>query len=383
MPERITVFPGRRGLEAGTTPGLRLTKSRSSNQARALGLRLVATCFVLISLAGTFPSRSQTAPATVPPVPGMTLEQIRRQLESGHTQAALDALNAFPKGADVDRLRGEALYALGHYRKADEAFGSALVADPRDLVATQWRGVTLFRLGRPADAIPLLEHAQNWTPETHSDPAYILALCYVDTRRYDDARRAFAVQYGFAPESAAAHLLAARMLLRREYVPIAKEEAQKALAADPRLPLAHLLLGEIALASTQTDEAIREFEAERSQNPLNGAVYDRLGDAYSRKADYRTAQQSLQRAILLDPTATGPYILLGKVLLKQGDAASAFGYLEHARGMDPANYMTHSLLGQAYRAMGRVAEAQRETEASQKLQAAAEPRFAHGSSGAQ
>ena len=214
------------------------------------------------------------------------------------------------------------------------------------------RGLTLFRLGRPAEAIPLLEAAHNWTSQTRADPNYVLALCYIDTQNYDNARKAFATQYGFPPDSAPAYLLAARMLLRREYLPIAQQFASKALELDPQLPLAHSLLGEIALAGQHIDVAIAEFEKERLRNPLDGNIYDRLGDAYTRSGDYIKAQQSLQQALLLEPNSTGPYIQLGKVLLKLQDPVNAMMYLERAERMDPGNYITHSLLGQAYRMIG-------------------------------
>ena len=110
-------------------------------------------------------------------------------------------------------------------------------------------------------------------------------------------------------------------------------------------------------------------------NVLFAAVYDRLGDAYSRQGDYPAAQQTLQKALLLEPNSTGPYILLGKVLLKRNDPATAAGFLERAERMDSANYMTHNLLGQAYRGLGRTAEAQRETQISQKIQADTAPKF--------
>jgi len=230
-------------------------------------------------------------------------------------------------------------------------------------------------LGKPADAIPLLEAAHNWTPETKTDPSYVLALCYIDTRRYDDARHAFASQYGFSPDSAPAYLLAARMLMRREYVPVAKEFALKALELDPQLPLAHSLLGEIALAGEHADEAIAEFERERKRNPLEGSIYDRLGDAYTRAGDYTHAQQALQQALLLEPNTTAPYILLGKVLLKEQDAVNAALYLERAEKMDPSNSITHALLGQAYRQLGRTEDANRQNEMAQRLQSANQPRL--------
>jgi predicted Zn-dependent protease len=165
------------------------------------------------------------------------------------------------------------------------------------------------------------------------------------------------------------------MLLRREYLPVAQSFAQKALEMDATLPLAHELLGEIALAGNHLEDAIAELEKERAHNPLEGSVYDRLGDAYVRAARYDDAQRNLQEAVLLEPNATGPYILLGKTMLKKSDPVAAATYLEHAARLDPANYMTHSLLSQAYRAMGRKDDATRETETAQKLQGANEPKL--------
>ncbi len=300
-------------------------------------------------------------------------------IDKGDAAAALKQLEGLtvapPVSPGVFRLQGKALYALNRFPDADNAFASALAQQPHDLEAMQLRGLTLFREGKPGEAIPLLTAAHEWSSDTRVDPSYVLALCYLDTRRYDDARHSFAAQYGFAQDSAPAYLLAARMLLRREFVPIAKEFAEKAAVLDPGLPLVHQLLGEIALAGNRLDEGIVEFEKERARNPLDGNIYDRLGDAYTRAARYQEALQSLQRAVLLEPHVTGPFILLGKVLLKQQNPANAAMYLERARSMDPANYMTHSLLGQAYRALGRPDDAARETALAQKIQTDSEPRF--------
>ena len=308
-----------------------------------------------------------TAPsATTPPV---FLKDIQRSLDTGHAETALQMAEALPAQPGRTRLLGEALYALGRLQEADSELAKATLSDANDLGAGQLRGLVLFRLNRSAEAIPLLERAHTWTEETRTDPAYVLALCYIAVGRYDDARHAFAEQYGFAGESASAHLLAARMLLHRDLALIAQQEAQKALKIDPNLPLAHRLLGEVALAGEHLEEAAAEFEKERARNPLDGMTYDRLGDTYARSGDYIKAQQMLDRALLLEPTSTGPYILLGKVLLKRQDAASAAGYLERAEGMDPGNFMTHTLLAQAYHMMGRVEDAHRETETAQKLHA--------------
>jgi predicted Zn-dependent protease len=343
--------------------------SVSSGKRRRWGVAAVVLFLVTLDIC------AQTSSPDASPI---SLETLRRSIDAGHAGLALQQiaqLRAAPHPiAGLSRLEGLAHYAEGDLRAADGSFAAALAEDPTDLESAQMRGLTLYRLGRPADAIPLLE-SSNKGPLGKTDPNYVLGLCYMDTRRYEDARHAFAAQYGFPPDSAPAYLISARMLLRREYLPIAQQFAQKSLELDPSLPLAHELLGEIALAGNHLEDAIAELEKERTRNPLEGIVYDRLGDAYIRAARYDDAQKALQQAILLQPNSTGPYILLGKTLLKKSDPLGASTYLERAVQLDPANYMTHSLLGQAYRAMGRRDDATRETDTAQKLQSASEPKL--------
>jgi predicted Zn-dependent protease len=342
-------------------------------------LRAALAFFVFSVLTFVSPAQSMDSPGTAATGAAQNLVQLRQMIDRGQAIEALKQLDALaaqhPVPVGVDRVRGIALYSENRFTEADAAFANALKMDSHDEEATQMRGLTLFRLGRPADAIPLLEAAHNRTSQPEVDPNYILALCYLDTRHYDDARHAFAMQYGFGPDSASAYLLAARMLLRREYVPVAQEFARKALELDPQLPLAHALLGEVALAGEHLDDAIAEFEKERVRNPLYGGLYERLGDAYTRAGNYTKAQETLQQALLLEPNSTGPYILLGKVLLKRQNSVGAAMYLERAERMDPANYMTHNLLGQAYRALGRAEDASREMQVGQKIQSASEPKL--------
>jgi predicted Zn-dependent protease len=308
-----------------------------------------------------------------------TLNDLRRSIDRGKPDEALQQIaalrSAHKEFPGLNRMEGLADYGKNDLTGARTAFGAALSEDPKDVESSEMLGLTLFRLGRPTDAIPLLESAAKQGALGKADPNYILALCYMDVRRYDDTRHAFAAQYGFDPESAAAYLVTSRMLLRREYLPVAQSYAEKALTLNPSLPLAHELLGEIALAGNHLDLAIAELEKEKALNPLEGSVYDRLGDAYSRAAKYDEAQRNLQRAVLLEPNSTGPYILLGKTMLKKNDAVAAVTYLDHANQLDPANFMTHSLLGQAYRMMGRSEDATRETAIAQKIQAASEPKI--------
>jgi tetratricopeptide (TPR) repeat protein len=128
------------------------------------------------------------------------------------------------------------------------------------------------------------------------------------------------------------------------------------------------LLGELYLYKSRIDEAIAEFEKEKSINPAHAPTYYKLADAYSRIQKYDDAERLLQRSIWLDATSTGPYILMGKVLEKKGEFDLAVRALQRAVAMDPNNSITHHLLGQAYRDLGRNEEAEKELKSAEQLQ---------------
>lgn len=318
------------------------------------------------------PDSSQTQPEEKSPFEKARDLAARGRLDQAMTQ--LDLLAAQnPEPAGVERLRGEIFYQRGQTQQAIDAFTKAEAQDPTDRDSIEMHGVSLFAIGRSSEALPFLEKAHTAVDSANVDPQYVLGLCYTDLERYEDARHAFAAQYGFAPESAEAYLLAARLFLRREFPAVAAQQAQKALEINPSLPLAHQLLGEVALAKGDAAGAIQELEAERAINPLDGGLYDRLGDAYLRANKLSEAQQALNRAVLLEPGATAPYILLGETFLKLKQPIQALHYLDRAVKMDPANYITHNLLGQAYKATGRVSEANDEFKRVVDLQHQARP----------
>jgi len=262
---------------------------------------------------------------------------------------------------------GTAYYKKSDFTNAIQYLKKATTEDPSNHEAVQLLGMSYFASGHPADAIPLLEQVQGWIPRANSDGYYILGTCYIQTKNYDGARRAFGKMFDVPGDSAAAYLFTARMLLRQEFDPTAEEYAQKAVSLDPKLPLAHYLLGELYMYKSRLPEAIAEFQKELELNPAHAATYYKLGDAYSRAQKYDDAQRMLQRSIRLDATSSVPFILMGKVLQKKGDYDLAILSLKHAITMEPNNPTTHYLLGQTYREMGKKEDAESEMKRAQEL----------------
>jgi len=314
---------------------------------------------------------SQTAPGVSAQV-APDIVQARKLTEQGKFDEAIADLEGLetsaPNTKGLDLELGTAYYKKGDFPKAIEHLKRASSADAGSSEAAQLLGLSYYLGGHPADAIPLLEKVQGWFPRANVDAAYILGICYIQTKDYPQARKAFARMFEVPPDSAASYLFTARMLFRQEFDPVAEEYAQKAAALDPKLPLAHFLLGELYLYKSRVPEAIAEFEKEIAINPGHAPAYYKLADAYSRIQKFEDAERLLQRSIWLDATSTGPYILMGKVLEKKGEFELAIRALQRAANMDPNNPTTHHLLGQAYRDTGKKDEAESELKLAEELQ---------------
>jgi tetratricopeptide (TPR) repeat protein len=277
---------------------------------------------------------------------------------------------ASPRVPGAAHQLGLAYYKQAQYALAVSPLRTALEEDANDKEAVQLLGLSYFHIGRPSEAIPLLERVHSWYPSANVDAAYVLGYSYILTKDYVQARRSFAAMFNVPAESAASYLFVARMLLRQGFDPVAEEHAFKAVSLDPKLPLAHFLLGEFYLYKSEVTKAIEQFELELALNPAYAGVYDRLADAYFRTGRFEDAQKLLQRSILLDANATGPYILMGKVLLKRNEPDLALLYLQRAAKMDAGNFITHHLLGQAFRTLGKNDDAERELKLAEQLQSA-------------
>jgi tetratricopeptide (TPR) repeat protein len=304
--------------------------------------------------------------------PRAEFDEARHLMQQGKYDEAINALHqlesAQPGMKGISHELGAAYYKKGDYPNAIASLKKALEERPADAEGEQLLGLSYYLAERPAEAIPELEKVQTWYSSANVDASYILGICYIQTKDYPNARKAFARMFDVPAESAASYLFTARMLLRQDFAPVAEEYAHKAVALDPKLPLAHQLLGEVYLYHSQIEEAIAEFRKELEINPGNAAAYYKLADGYSRVQKFDEAERLLQRSIWLDATSTGPYILLGKVLEKKGETELAVRALQRALTMDPNNPVPHHLLGQAYRDLGKNEDADRELKMAGQLE---------------
>jgi len=345
-------------------------------------LAVTSTLLPLTDCLAQTPPEPQPAQQIEAPTPKDTVspqsvvaeaQRLAQQGKFDEAIAQLDALAA--KQPDTKGLAHElgiVYYKKGEYLKAVANFKKALDENPGDSEALQLMGLSYYLAGQPSEAIAPLERVQTWFPSANVDASYILGICYMQTKDFPNARKAFTKMFAVPAGSAASYLFTARMMLRFDFDVPAEEYAKKAVELDPKLPLAHMLLGEIYLYKSRIPEATEQFQKELDLNPGDAAAYYKLADAYSRAQKYEEAEKLLQRSIWLDATSTGPYILMGKVLEKKGEPLLAARALQRAIAMDPNNSIPHHLLGLAYRELGRADDAERELKLSEQLQSRGE-----------
>jgi tetratricopeptide (TPR) repeat protein len=249
--------------------------------------------------------------------------------------------------ADISELhkQGADFYGQKKYPEAIAALEKAVqTEDPHSAAyaeSTLYLGQSYFSLLQPAKAIPWLEKT---APNVEVN--YMLGNAYMHIRQVDKAEIAFARLFAVPANSAAAHLLAAELMLKREYEEDALAQAQKALVLDAKLPGAHFMLGEIAVDRGSLDKGVAEMSKEIEINPNFSMAWYRLGEILARQERWPMAIPNLERAIWLNADFSGPYIVLGKCYFKTANYSNAEGILRHALTLDPSNYAATYLLGQ-------------------------------------
>jgi tetratricopeptide (TPR) repeat protein len=304
--------------------------------------------------------------------PDDELSNARSLLQKGKNSEAIALLKTIavrrPELKGVNHELGAAYYREGEFLEAAKYLQDAWNENQDDHDAAQLLGLSYYFSGRPIEAIPALEKVRSWHPEANIDALYILAVCYAVTKRHAEALGMFAHLYGVRPDSAAAHLLMGRMLLRQGLDPIAESEIRTALRISPQMPLGHLALGELNLYGGNYFKAAQEFEMELALNPTCTPALTHLAEVLWRLNRDDDSQKVLRRTISLDPMDPAPYVVLGKVLLRQGQLALAEKNLHRAVTLDPSSYTAHYFLGQLYRDEGKSEAAQREMNVAARIQ---------------
>jgi tetratricopeptide (TPR) repeat protein len=130
------------------------------------------------------------------------------------------------------------------------------------------------------------------------------------------------------------------------------EILERAVAANPELRGAHILLGEAYRSRGNYQRASVHYEAASRLDPYTLANHYNLGVAYQFLNKLQEAAAAYLRALQLNPRDVKSNMNLGLVYLALGNIDQAVTFLERATRLDPTNASAWSNLGVALDARG-------------------------------
>lgn len=145
----------------------------------------------------------------------------------------------------------------------------------------------------------------------------------------------------------------------------AVEMFKKALDLAPDSPRELVNYGLALLRAGKTDEGVQELLAAQKADPGIPHTWFNLGIVYKKAAEYEKARKEFEEMVRLVPDEPISHYNLGVILKLTGDSAGALQHFERAAELDPNLAGPYFQIYNAYRAMGRTADAQ---EAFKKFQ---------------
>jgi tetratricopeptide (TPR) repeat protein len=295
-----------------------------------------------------------------------------RQREYKKAAAILEkGLKIDPKMSSASALLGISLYEMGEYFGARRNLEAALRANPRDNHAELFLANDLIKLGefeRAADHLWQLSQRQ---PE-NQEIWYLLGKVHMKL-----SEEALAKLNELDPDSVWVHEISGEVMESMKNYDGALLEYKKAVDMAPLQSGTHYLLGNAYWSLSMWDAATEQFRAELANDPTNCAAQWKIGNTIlEQHGDSAAALAEVQKALDACPNLMGARVDRARALIKLERHAEAMKDLEAAEKSDPAEASTHFLLAQAYRALGKIQEAQAEMKLFSKLEESARAKTA-------
>ncbi len=138
-----------------------------------------------------------------------------------------------------------------------------------------------------------------------------------------------------------------------QWMKLASEDANKAVALDNYLAAGHVSLGMVKMSAGDSDEAETQFRTAATLDPKSAVPHRDLVLLYNKtgKADQSAAE--VKRALELDPKDWKTYMAMGLDAYQAGRFKEAASAWEMALKLEPDNVPALRNLGAAYHTLGR------------------------------
>lgn len=275
-------------------------------------------------------------------------------------QKALELQKELP---GVHAMLGAALLAQG--------FASSAVPHLEATKSEDLLGVALLESGKARDAIDHLEAALGTRPND-PDLLYYLSAAYGQL-----AKLSFEKLKETSPDSARVQQAIGNGLAEMGKSGEAAEHLRAALAKRPDLHDVHLALGELYLDAGDYGKAEQEFRIEVQHLPGSAVAAFKLGSVLLNRGQAKGAVVELSRSNALQPGIPETLMELAKAMTATGNLNGAVASLEELLKGDADRKLSeaaHFQLAQAYRRLGRTADAEREMRRFQELRDTSTPK---------
>jgi tetratricopeptide (TPR) repeat protein len=193
------------------------------------------------------------------------------------------------------------------------------------------------------------------------------AMFDVEDARYEHSipllERALAAQ----PEMPVANMQYGIVQARLRHFDQAIAPLRKAVTLQPDNGMGHYELGLALFETGDWKAAAPEFEAAVTRAPRWADAHFSLAAVYARIERVPDAMTELDNTLSISPDHYRANLLRGRILALQGNPLGALNNLEKAVQVQPDSREAHLFLADAYEQSGRMIDAQNERAAAQKL----------------
>jgi len=235
---------------------------------------------------------------------------------------------------------------LGAYKQMEDA----VAKNPQSALLHHWFGVASESMTKTPDAVRLYKKAESLDPK-RAAPVAAQARILMADRKYPAALALLQAARGRVDpaEEPVLRAATAQVLVRQKNHPVAFQEFEEALKADPTNSDARAQYGAALREVGRMADAQRELKQALGEDPRNAMILAENGTYATAMGQYERAIDFLQQAIAVSPKEADLYVRLGAAMYQKGDHAGALEALRTAQSLAPNNPDAFYWMGLAIR----------------------------------
>jgi len=352
------------------------TEYWNSTEARKAQRLYVSFCELAASALdyaeGRVPEAHKRLDAVLARVPNLTPVLVMKAQWLTTENKLDEALDRAKAAVAADPLSAPAHFALGvvHDRRretleAANSYTEVLRLNPRAAAAQVELSRLSLRSGDGATALKYAQEARQAEPSS-LDARVALARSLIAAGNLSRAEADVSELLKLAPNAPVVHAVNGTLLASKNNAAAAKAAFDRALELSPGFLEALGGLTYLDLVAKAPARAIARLEPEIAKQPTSAPLLALLARAQSAAGDQTKAEQTLRRAVSVDPRFTAGYNMLGQLYVQQGRLDEARSEFEGMVQRDPSAVGPRTMVGMLLEMQGKRDNARQSYEATVK-----------------